>query len=464
MPNPTEPRYGRFSAPGTHDAQPQCQSHTFKRVEGPFKLSFPDSLRFLCLPLTFDFRLSVSTETNQPRINQSPVPTMAAAIPKTLQLQSLVKDGSVELSLIESTVPSPKEDEVVVRIVAAPINPSDVYTILSGGDASKAVASGTKERPVATAPISAAAMGLSSVAGRVGQPVFPGNEAGGVVVAAGSSAAAQALIGKVVGVWGGAMYSEYRVLKVTGTPIPPAVPMKAGITPTQAAACFVNPLTALGMVETMKLEKHKGLLHTAAASNLGQMLVKICLADGIPLVNVVRKPEQAELLKKIGAKYVCDSSQATFEKDLEQALYETGATLAFDAVSGGTLSSTIFSAMEKASIRREAEAGGEYNRYGSNTMKQLYIYGRLDPGPITLAPTFGFSWGMGGWLLIPFMLKAGKEVSESMIKRVVDEIDTTFVSGYTDEITLQEALDVGVVAKFAKTATGQKYLVRPNKE
>ncbi|KAI9022027.1 oxidoreductase [Hyaloraphidium curvatum] len=389
---------------------------------------------------------------------------MAASVPaKTLQLQSLVKDGSVELSLVERDVPAPAADEVVVRIAAAPINPSDVYTIMSGADATKAAASGTPERPVVTAPIPAAAMGLSSVSGRVGQPVFPGNEAGGVVVAAGSSPEAQALLGKVVGLWGGAMYAQYRVIKVSAFPIPPAVPMREGITPEQAAACFVNPLTALAMVEAMKLEKHKALLHTAAASNLGQMLVKICKADGIPLVNVVRKPEQAELLKKIGAEYVCDSSQPTFEEDLIEALYKTGATLAFDAVSGGPLASTILSCMEKAAIKREAEAGGAYNRYGSNTFKQLYIYGRLDQGPTQIFPTFGFSWGMGGFLLIPFMVKAGPEISERMIRRVVDEIDTTFASGYTDEITLQQALSLDVLHKYVKTATGQKYLVRPDK-
>ncbi|KAI9032460.1 NADH oxidoreductase [Hyaloraphidium curvatum] len=389
---------------------------------------------------------------------------MAAAVPaKALALQTVVKaEGNVELSLAEVDIPTPGDNEVVVKVHSAPINPSDIYGMFMGADITKATASGTADRPVIAAPIPPAFM--AALASSAGKPNYPGNEGGGVVVAAGSSDAAKALLGKTVGVWGGGMYSQYRVLRASGDLLPQCLPMKEGITPTQAAACFVNPLTALGMVETMKLENHKGLVHTAAASNLGQMLVKICLADNVPLVNIVRKPDQAELLRGLGAKYVCDSSQSTFEEDLVKALYETGATLAFDAIGGGTIASTILSCMEKAAVKKEAESGGAFNRYGSSTFKQLYIYGGLDRAPTTLVRSFGFSWSMGGWLLMPFCSKAGPEIVKRMVQRVIDEIDTTFSSSYTSSVSLAKALSLEAISVYAKTATGQKVLVLPHEQ
>lgn len=379
---------------------------------------------------------------------------MTTTVPASgLQLRSLVTpDGRLELSLVDTPIPAPGPGDVVVRIEAAPINPSDLGLLLAGVSPTRVEVSGTPDRPVVTAELSDAAM--AGLAARVGQSLPVGNEGGGVVVAAGESPNAQALVGRVVGALGGAMYSEYRVL-----PAVQCLPLGDGATSTQAASCFVNPLTALGMVDTMRLEGHKGLVHTAAASNLGQMLNRICLADGVPLVNVVRKPEQAALLRSQGATHVVDSSAPSFADDLTQALIATGATIAFDAIGGGQQAGQILTAME-AAINASAK---EFNRYGSSTHKQVYIYGGLDRGPTEFNRTFGMAWGIGGWLLTPFLARVGADRANELRSRVAAEIDTTFASHYTAEVTLAGALTADAIAAYGRMATGEKYLVTPNR-
>jgi len=370
-----------------------------------------------------------------------------------LELRSLVKpEGELELSLVEVPIPTPGADEIVVRVEATPINPSDLGLLTGPADLSTIKASGTRDRPVITAAIPAAVM--PGLAARVGQPMPVGNEGAGVVIAAGASPEAQALVGKTVAMIGGAMYAQHRCLKAADVIVLPD-----DATPADGASCFVNPLTALGMVETLRREGHKALVHTAAASNLGQMLVRICKADGVPLVNVVRSAEQEKLLRDQGAEYVVNSTDPDFMARLTDAVAATGATLAFDAIGGGRLGSQILSAME-AAANRTAEA---YSRYGSSTHKQLYIYGGLDTRPTELVRNFGFAWGVGGWLLTPFLMKIGPEAGQRLRARVAAELKTTFRSHYTAEIGLAEALDPKVLAAYSRRATGEKYLINPTK-
>ncbi len=378
---------------------------------------------------------------------------MAASHPDTtLQLQSRVDaDGTLTVSLAEVPVRAPGEEEVVVRVEASPINPSDMGLLFGGADLDALQASGTRERPVLTGKVPERA--LPAMAGRIGKAMPVGNEGGGVVVAAGGSARAQALLGRTVGVMGGAMYTGYRTIKADA-----CLPLAEGTPAHAAASCFVNPLTSLGMVETMRAEGHHALVHTAAASNLGQMLNRICLKDGIGLVCIVRKPEQAALLREQGAKWVCDSSAEDFTAQLEAALEATGATIAFDAIGGGRLASDILAAMETVAARSE----GEYSRYGSSVHKQVYIYGGLDRGPTTLRRTFGMAWSVGGWLLTPFLQKAGSDTRARLRQRVADEITTTFASHYDATLGLADVLTLEAVARYGKAATGAKVLIDPS--
>jgi NADPH:quinone reductase-like Zn-dependent oxidoreductase len=375
------------------------------------------------------------------------------AIPATaLQLRSLVtKDGELQLSLARVPVAEPAADEVLVRVEGTPINPSDLGLLLGPADMKAARVTGTGENAVVSAPIAPQFMRM--MAARVGQSMPVGNEGAGVVVKAGASPAAQALIGKTVAMVGGAMYAQYRTIKAAEV-----LPLHPGTTPAEGASCFVNPLTALGMVETMRREGHKALVHTAAASNLGQMLNKICLADGVPLVNIVRSAEQEKLLRGIGAKIVLDSTAPGFMEALTRALAETGATLAFDAIGGGKLASQILTAMEIAA----SQSAGGYSRYGSTTHKQVYIYGGLDTGPTELTRGYGMAWGIGGWLLTPFLMKIGGPEVQRLRQRVADEIKTTFASHYTKTISLAEALQPNIIQAYAKRATGEKFLINPN--
>jgi NADPH2:quinone reductase len=371
----------------------------------------------------------------------------------TLQLRSLIRrNGELELSLAEEPVPEPKPHEVIVRVEASPMNPSDLGLLFGAADMKTAKPSGTPERPVITATVPEAAM--KAMSGRLDQSMPIGNEGAGVVVAAGSSPEVQALLGKTVAMLGGAMYTQYRCL-----PAAQCMALPEGTTPAEGASAFVNPLTALGMVETMRREGHKALVHTAAASSLGQMLNKICLADGVELVNIVRRKEQAEILRAIGARHVCDASAPSFMEDLTDALDATGATLAFDAIGGGKLAGQILNAMEAALLRKATE----YSRYGTPIHKQVYIYGGLDRGPTEFTRGFGMTWGMGGWLLFNFLQKVGPEGAARLKARVAAELKTTFASRYTKEVSLREALRPEEIAVYAKQATGEKYLLNPNR-
>jgi NADPH:quinone reductase len=379
---------------------------------------------------------------------------MPEQIPATgLQLRSLVQDDqTVRLFLETVEVPAPGPGEVLVRVEASPVNPSDLGLLLAGADAAAAVSAGTADRPVVTIPLPDAAM--RAVTARVGVAMAVGNEGAGTVVAAGSSDAAQALLGKTVAAAGGGMYAQYRC-------VDPALCLElpAGTPAVDGASSFVNPMTALGMVETMRLESHVALVHTAAASNLGQMLNRLCIEEQVPLVNIVRRPEQEELLRSAGAAWVCNSASPAFMDELTSALTATSATLAFDAVGGGRLTSQILACMESAA----SAAAGSYSRYGSAVHKQVYIYGGLDRSPTELTRNFGMAWGVGGWLLTPFLQKIGLEGLVRLRRRVAAELTTTFASGYTDQVSLAGALDLDVIAAYARQATGSKFLIIPSR-
>ena len=363
-------------------------------------------------------------------------------------------DGNIELSIAKVEKPVPGDDEVLIEVQASPINPSDLGLLLSfAADVQNINVTGSGDDTVATMPVHPALMG--SLKPRLDESMPVGNEGAGVIIDAGINA--KDLIGKTVGLAGGAMYSQYRCV-----PAASCLVMDEGTTSKQAASSFVNPLTALAFVETMKMENHTALVHTAAASNLGQMLVKICKDDGIQLVNIVRKQEQVDLLKSIGAEYVCNTSDESFMDDLVTALVETGATLGFDATGGGNngeLPGQILAAMEIAANKNATE----YSRYGSDTYKQVYIYGGLDQSPTVLKRAFGLSWGLGGWLLTPMIGKIGMEKFQEMRMRVAREINSTFASSYAKEISFEEMLQPEIIREYAKQATGKKYLVNPHK-
>ena len=370
------------------------------------------------------------------------------------EIRSIItSDGILELSISTAERPTPAEDEVLVKVEAAPINPSDLGLLISfAADLDSLSMAGEGEQAVTTAKVHPRLM--PALTARLDQSMQVGNEGGGVVIDAGANA--KHLIGKTVGVAGGAMYSQYRCV-----PASSCLVMDDGTTSSEAASSFVNPLTALAFVETMKLENHSALLNTAAASNLGQMLVKICRDDGIPLVNVVRKPEQVETLKNMGAEHICDTSDPDFMESLVNALVATGATLGFDATGGGNegkLPGQILTAMEIAANKTATE----YSRYGSDTYKQVYIYGGLDMSPTILNRAYGMQWGLGGWLLMPMIGRIGMERFQAMRERVAKEIKTTFASHYTQEISLEDMLQPEIIRGYAKP-TGEKYLVNPHK-
>lgn len=368
-----------------------------------------------------------------------------------LELRSLITaEGDLRLWLEEVPVPTPGPGEIVVRIEATPINPSDQPTLFGPADPGTLASDTASGRPVTTATIPEGLRPMTTA--RQGKAITAGNEGGGVVIAAGDDV--RDLIGKVVGIIGGGMYTQFRKVRAAD-----AIVFPDGTTPTQAASAFVNPLTSQAMVETMRAEGHKALVHTAAASNLGQMLVKICLADGVDLVNIVRNEAQAKILTDLGAKWVIDSSRPDFRATLIDALAETGATVAFDAVGGGALAGQILGAMEQALLRTTPVLGN----YGTMTHKQVYVYGRLDLSPTIIAPNAGFAWGVGGFLLTPFLMKAGPVTVARLRKRVADEIGSTFASQYSHEISLAQALDPDIIRAYQRKATGEKYLIVPTK-
>lgn len=368
-----------------------------------------------------------------------------------LQLRSCITaSGELRLDLAEMTLPPPGDDEVVVRIEAAPINPSDLGLLIGPADLKTMRSDGTDDFPVLRAAVPMARM--PGVAARIDQALPVGNEGAGTVVAAGANM--RELMGRTVALLGGATYATHRTARATEI-----MPLPEGTAAADGAAAFVNPLTALSMVEVMRDEGHSALVHTAAASNLGQMLNRICLADGVPLVNVVRSAEQAAMLRDMGATHVCNSADDDFADRLTDAVAATGATLAFDAVGGGALAGQILTAMEAAIARR----GGDYSRYGSSVHKQVYIYGALDLRPTTLDRNFGFAWGVSGWLLTPFLQRVGRERAGAMRARIGAELTTTFASRYSAEISLRDALKPDVIAAYARRATGEKYLINPTR-
>jgi NADPH2:quinone reductase len=375
------------------------------------------------------------------------------SLPTTaLQLRSTVQSGgTLQVHLEPVAVPEPDPDEVLIQIQATPINPSDIGLLFGAANLRTMTLTGTPDRPVLSAQIPESAM--PAMAARLGQSLPVGNEGAGLVVATGSSAAARALLGKTVAVMAGAMYAQYRVV-----PASQCLVLPPGVTAADGASCFINPLTALGMVQTMRRDGHTALVHTAAASNLGQMLNKVCLKDGIQLVNIVRKAEQVALLRGIGAQHVCDSSSPTFKADLTNALAATGATIAFDATGGGTLAAQILQCME-AAINRSA---GEYSRYGSTVHKQVYVYGGLDVQPTEISRSFGMAWGIGGWLVFPFLQKLDPAVAQAMRDRVAAELTTTFASHYARTVSLAGALQADNIGHYAMRNTGATVLIDPS--
>jgi len=374
---------------------------------------------------------------------------------ETLQSRKLVTtvtdDGQVVLSLQHEDIAPPAEDEILVRVEAAPINPSDMALLFGPGDFNRMQTNGDAQNPVVSAPIPPNL--LKAVEGRIGQQLGVGNECAGTVVSAGASEQAQALVGKTVSFVPGEAFAQYCCVKARMV-----LPMEQGITPREAASSFVNPMTVLGMVETMRDEGFAGIIHTASASNLGQMLNRVCQADGIPLINIVRKPEQEQLLRDMGAEYVINSSSDSFKDELTAAITETGIYLAFDATGGGRLANDILTCMERA-----ASAGLTYNRYGSDTQKKVYIYGRLDLAPLELNAAYGFAFSVSGWLLTYFLQRIGMEKMAALQQRVASEIRTTFASDYSAEISLEEALSPEMIAAYGQRTTGQKYLINPHK-
>lgn len=370
-----------------------------------------------------------------------PIPAQARQM-----ISTVTEDGGLELTLRDVSVPQPDGDEVLIRMEATPINPSDLAVMLSVADANSFVPLGYGARAEIPEAL------RRHVAPRVGKPMPLGNEGAGTVVAAGADPAAQALVGRTVAVAGGGCYTQYRIARARDCLVLPE-----DVNAEEAASSFVNPMTALGMVGTMRREGYKGLVHTAAASNLGQMLVKLTLAEGVPLVNIVRSQAQALLLRDLGATHVVDSSAPDFMAHLTDAIAETQAFLAFDAIGGGRLAGQILSAMEAAAVRTNPANGP----YGSSTMKQVYIYGGLSTAPTEINRGFGMKWGVGGWLLTPYLMEAGMEEMMRMRARVAAEIRTTFASSYSNRISLEDAVQPATIAAYNRRATGEKYLILP---
>lgn len=356
--------------------------------------------------------------------------------------------GELTLTLDDVALPEPTADEVIVRVDAAPINPADLGLLFGPADRASLVFEQHDGKPSIRGRVPDSR--LATVQARLDQALPLGNEGAGMVIAAGIDA--QHLLGRVVALRD-RMFTTHRLAKAAD-----CLPMRDGISAEQAAAALINPMTALGMVETLRREGHRGLIHTAAASNLGQMLVKLCLADGIPLINIVRHPEQVDLLRALGATHVLDSSAPGFNTALIDAIEATGATLAFDAIGGGSTADTLLAAMEAALLRTT----GGYSRYGSPVHKQVYVYGMLDPSPRVLSGGYGMAWGIGGWLMSWCLASLDEADRQRLRERVIAEIDTTFASQYALRLPLAQALSADAVKVYGTPRTGQKVLLLPN--
>ncbi len=358
---------------------------------------------------------------------------------------TLAAGGTLTVELADSSFPEPKGSQVLVRMEAAPINPSDLALLFGSADLENA--DYTDGKIVARMPEPFA----SGARGRHGQRLPVGNEGAGAVIAAGEADNAQALMGQRVACVPGTAFSEYAITDATM-----CLPL-GNVSAEDGASAFVNPMTALGFVETAKAEGQNAIIHAAAASNLGQMLNRICREDGIALVNIVRKQEQVDLLRKQGAEYVVNSTDDDFMKQLRGAIEATDAFFGFDPIGGGKMVDSCFKAMEQVA----ASKMGEYSRYGSNQPKKMYIYGRLDLGPTILTPSYGFGWALSGWLLTPFLANAGMETLVRMRQRVLDNITSTFASSYKRKVTLEEMLTEDAAMDYRQMRTGEKYLVTP---
>ncbi|MEO6952896.1 MAG: zinc-binding dehydrogenase [Polyangia bacterium] len=372
---------------------------------------------------------------------------------KNLALRSLItSSGELRLSFDDIGMPTCKPHEVLVRVDAAPINPSDIGLLFGPADMKAAQATGQGEARVVTARVAGSM--LPSLHARLDRPQVAGNEGAGLVVAAGSSEAARALVGKIVSAVPGGMYAQYRAVAADQCLV-----LDEGTTAIEGSGAMVNPLTVLGMIETMRIEGHTALVHTAAAGALGQQLVRACNEENIPLVNIVRSEAQVELLRHLGAEHALDATSDTFQRDLEAAISATGATLAFDAIGGGKLAGQILGAMESVLVAKMER----YNRYGSETHKQVYLYGALDTSPTELRRNFGMAWGVGGWLLFPFLQKAGPERLAELKAKIARGLKTTFATTYNHEVALTDVLAADTLAGFSKRATGAKYVVIPSR-
>ncbi len=364
---------------------------------------------------------------------------------------TVTDDGKLVLSIEPYAVPEPEDHQVVVQMEAVPINPSDLGLLLSPAQMDTVRSETVDGHPALVADVDPAMMRI--FAGRKGKKLPAGNEGAGKVVAAGASDAAQALLGKTVTIVGGEMYRTHRVM-----PAMMCVPLPEGAAAKEGASLFVNPMTAQGFINTMRAEGHEGLVHTAAASNLGQMLAKLCVKDNIPLVAIVRSDAQKKILTDLGVTHVLDSTKDDFMPSLVDALAETGATLGFDAIGGGKLASYILTAMEQAAAKR----GAEFSVYGSTVHKQVYIYGRLDTGETILGGGLGLYWGVGGWLLTPHLEQVGMERMMEMRMYSVEERNGIFNSEYSSEISLLDMIDPAIAKGYEKKATGEKVLVNPS--
>ncbi|WP_022708341.1 zinc-binding dehydrogenase [Paracoccus zeaxanthinifaciens] len=358
---------------------------------------------------------------------------------------TLDADGTLTVAIEEVSFPDPTGNQVLVRMEAAPINPSDLAILVGGADIENAQFS--PDKFVAQMPAQANAASKS----RHGLKLPAGNEGAGTVVAAGDDKAAQALIGQRVSCVPGNAYSQYCIADA-------AMCLPLGDhSAEEGASAFVNPMTALGFVENAKADGQNAILHTVGASNLGQMLTRICQEDGLDLVNIVRKEDQVELLKGLGATHVVNSSADDFMDQLTAAIADTSAFYGFDPVGGGKLVDTAFRAMERVAVQQMSE----YSRYGSNQQKRMFIYGRLDTGPTVLTPAYGFGWTLSGWLLFPFLQSVGQETMGRMRQRVRDNLTTTFSSSYKARVSLEEMLTKEAVTDYRAMRTGEKYLVTP---